>query len=428
MKADFQIDTLGPPRCASPLGLSTRAGDQIADYTPDDARVLLDLTPDGVGGPAFERAGPRERVFFQGEHIHAAMVTCGGLCPGLNDIIRGLVMTLWRSYGVRRITGFRYGFGGLVPDTPHTPMSLDPSVVRAIHLEGGTILGSSRGPVPAEVMADTLVARDIDVLFCIGGDGTMRGALKLQQALRRRGLPIAVVGLPKTIDNDLAFIEQTFGFDTSVSLATQAIRAARVEANGAIHGIGVVRLMGRHAGFIAASAALASRDADLVLVPEQPFALDGPRGIDAYLRRVLAEHGAAVVVVAEGAGQDHLATTSHTDASGNPRLGDIGVFLRDHLKEAFADLDSSVKYIDPSYIIRAAPPSTADAIFCGRLAENAVHAAMAGKTGLVIGLWGNRFTHVPLEIITSQGKHIDLDSSFWRSVIDTTGQPALWRA
>ena len=425
---DLRVPRLGAPHRPSPLGLSTEAGDMIADYTDEDAALLLDPSPAGVGGPVFEHAGPRKHVYFHGPDLHVALVTCGGLCPGLNHIIRGLVMTLWRSYGVRKITGFRYGYRGVCADSPTKPMALDPETVRTIHHEGGTILGSSRGHRTPAAMADNLAEMGVDVLFCIGGDGTMRGAHALYQELTRRQLPIAVIGLPKTIDNDMPFTERTFGFDTAVSLAAQAIRAARVEADGAPNGLGLVRLMGRHAGFISASAVLATGEADLVLVPEQPFDLQGTSGISPYLRRVILERGSAVVVVAEGAGQRHLASTQQTDASGNRRLGDIGTHLRDQLKGALADIELNLKYIDPSYMIRAAPPSTADAIFCGRLSENAVHAAMTGKTGMVVGLWGNRFIHVPLAALTARTKNIDLDGSFWRSVVESTGQPALLAA
>ena len=274
-------------------------------------------------------------------------------------------------------------------------------------------------------MLEGLHERGVNILFCCGGDGTMRGAWALCEEIARREAPIAVVGLPKTIDNDLPFVERTFGFDTAVSVAVDAIRAARVEASGAPHGIGLVRLMGRHAGFVAAAATLASRDVDLVLVPELAFALDGERGVLPYLREILAERGEAVVVVAEGAGQEHLGSAGGVDASGNRRLEDIGTFLRDRIKADLADIGASLKYIDPSYIIRAAPANAADAVLCGRLAEDAVHAAMSGRTGVLVGLWADRTTHVPLREIVGRERRIDLDGAFWRSVIDCTKQPSL---
>jgi len=420
---DLRIPVLGPPTVDSPLGLSTVANDHVADYTPDDAAVALDLSGRDGGG-RFERAGARQKLYFEGSRTYAGIVTCGGLCPGMNNVVRGLVMQLWHAYGVRRIFGFQYGFLGLTPGGP-PPLELTPDLVRDIHLQGGTRLGSSRGPQSPAAMADTLERLKVDILFCVGGDGTLRGALALHEELQRRGRKVGVIGVPKTIDNDVPYIERTFGFETAVAEATRAITAAHVEACGAPNGVGIVRLMGRHSGFIAASATLASGEVNLCLVPELPFHLEGPRGVLALLRERLRRRGHAVVVVAEGAGQDLVAAGGAKDASGNVKLGDIGVFLRDTVAREFRDLDVNVKYIDPSYIIRAAPANPADAIFCGVLAENAVHAAMAGKTAMVVGLWGGLFTHVPLVAATSGRNTISTDSAFWRSVVESTGQPPL---
>jgi 6-phosphofructokinase 1 len=422
---DLTIPMLGEPKQPSPLELSDEPDDCIADYTPDDARIVFD--PSG-GRPelTFESSGPRQMNYFKGEDVAAGIVTCGGLCPGMNNVIRGLVLQLWHAYGVRRIMGFRYGFGGLTPDAPAQPLVLTPEDVKDIHLMGGTILGSSRGPQKPGVMVDTLYRLGINMLFAIGGDGTMRGTRAIYDEVCRRGTKIAVIGVPKTIDNDLPYIERTFGFDTAVSIAAEAIRAAHVEAVGAHNGVGLVRLMGRHSGFITASATLASREVNLALVPELPFDLEGEKGILEYIRWRLRKRGHCVVVAAEGAGQDHLKVAEERDASGNVKLGDIGVFLKDRIKrELKPDLGLSLKYIDPSYIIRAAPANAADAVFCGQLAEEAVHAGMAGKTGMVVGLWLNRFTHVPLTAATKGRKNVSLDSALWRNVVDTTGQPKL---
>ena len=423
---DLTIPRLGEPRQPSPLDLSEQPDDYIADYTPDDARIVLD--PSGQStGLAFEASGPRKLNFFKGEDVAAGIVTCGGLCPGMNNVIRGLVLQLWHAYGVRRIMGFRYGFGGMTPDAPVQPLVLTPDDVKDIHLMGGTILGSSRGPQKPGVMVDTLYRLGINMLFAIGGDGTMRGTRAIHDEVCRRGAEIAVIGVPKTIDNDLPYIERTFGFDTAVSIAADAIRAAHVEAVGAHNGVGLVRLMGRHSGFITASATLASREVNLALVPELPFDLEGEKGILEYIRWRLRRRSHCVVVVAEGAGQGHLqGGEEERDASGNVKLGDIGTFLRDTIKrELKAELRLSLKYIDPSYIIRAAPANAADAVFCGQLAEEAVHAGMAGRTGMVVGLWLNRFTHVPLTAATQGRKNVSLDSALWRNVVDTTGQPKL---
>lgn len=401
------------------------AGDHIADYCPDDARTLFDPSPAGAGGPAFELAGPREHVFFDGPRSHAGIVTCGGLSPGLNNIIRALVRTLRGSYGVRNVTGFRFGYSGLAREPDHPPVSLDGAAVRHIDRQGGTILGSSRGPVDPEEMVDTLDRLGIDLLFCIGGDGTMRGAQGIYEAVAARGRQVAVVGLPKTIDNDLPLVERTFGFDTAVGIACDALRAASIEAECAPRGVGLVRLMGRHAGYIAAAAALTTREVDLVLVPELGFVLEGENGVYAWIADVLRRQGRAVIVVAEGAGQD-LLDIDGADASGNKKLGDVGIFLRDRLRAAFADDPINLKYIDPSYIIRAAPANTADARLCGELAEDAVHAAMSGRTGMVVGLWNNMRTHVPLSAVVGRTRRLDLDGALWRSVVQATGQPKVF--
>ncbi|MBN2799952.1 MAG: ATP-dependent 6-phosphofructokinase [Deltaproteobacteria bacterium] len=413
---DFQVRQLGLAEIPSPLGLSTALGDGIADYTPADAGVTVTL-PAGAGEARFELAGPRERLYFDGPRVSAGIVTCGGLCPGMNDVIRGVVRSLWRMYGVRRVVGFRFGYAGMVPDTLHPPIFLDPDRVDAIHHRGGSVLGSSRGAQDARQMMDLLERMDLDIVFAVGGDGTMRGAHLLAEEAARRGRRLSVIGLPKTIDNDLPYVERSFGFQTAVGVATQALRAAHVEAEGAYRGVGIVKLMGRHAGFVAATAALASGEVDLVLVPERSF---GVRRVAQVLGEILDRRGHALVVVAEGAGQD-LVHAAGKDASGNARLADIGIFLRDTLHERLPG--ASIKYIDPSYMIRAAPADSADAVYCGQLAEHAVHAAMSGRTDMVVGLSGGRFTHVPLQALTATTKQLDLDGDLWRSVVDLTRQP-----
>ena len=424
MSFDFRIPTLGKPTSPSPLKLSTVPDDNIADFTESGARVIYN--PDGSQPQYwFEAAGPRQVNYFRGEQVVAGIVTCGGLCPGMNNVIRGLVMQLWYSYGCRRIIGFRYGFQGLFAEPAFPPEELSPGDVRDVHLMGGTFLGSSRGNPTMEEMVETIQRHKINVMFCIGGDGTMRGAHALFSEIGRQGLEVAVIGMPKTIDNDLLYIERTFGYQTAVSIAADAIKAAHVEARGAPNGLGLVRLMGRHSGFITASATLAAREVNLVLVPELPFDLQGQRGILQFLRDRLSRRDHALVVVAEGAGQRHLQATGERDAAGNIKLADIGLFLKGVFQKELAELGINLKYIDPSYIIRAAPANAADAIFCGQLAEEAVHAAMAGKTGMVVGLWLGRFTHVPLSAVTSGAKVISLDSTFWRNVVDATGQPSL---
>ncbi|MEK6623353.1 MAG: ATP-dependent 6-phosphofructokinase, partial [Bdellovibrionota bacterium] len=343
---DFSIPVLGEATMLSPLKLSKVPNDYLADYTPDEARIVYD--PSGATtANYFSLAGPREHLFFNGENVVAGIVNCGGLCPGMNNVTRGLVRRLWYSYGVRKIFGFRYGFLGLTTNGPVAPMPLDPEVIHDIHLQGGTILGSSRGPQQVSEMAETLIGMGINMLFVVGGDGSMRGAMALYEEIGCRRAKIAIIGVPKTVDNDMLFVDKTFGFDTAVSIATDAIRAAHVEAMGYLNGIGLVHLMGRHSGFIAASAALASREVNLVLVPEMPFDLQGEHGILHYLRQRLQRRGHALIVVAEGAGQEHMPHVQARDASGNLKLADIGIFLRDIIVQEFKQEGISMKYIDP---------------------------------------------------------------------------------
>lgn len=417
---EFQVATLGVCGVDTPV--------ETAFAVPEHAGVLVKagvedtrrLADDG-GTDFMEAAGSRRKIYFRPDQVKAAMVTCGGLCPGLNDVIRALTMVLWYRYGVRSILGLRYGFEGLVDSIGHEPIRLSPEVVEDIHQQGGTILGTSRGPQAPSDMVDFLEKHGINILFTIGGDGTQRGALAVQEEIRRRKLDIAVIGIPKTIDNDISYTERTFGFETAVALSQPPITSAHMEAKGVRNGVGLVRLMGRQSGFVAAYAALASSDVNLVLVPELSFS---PARVMAYLEERLHRKSHAVIVVAEGAGQD-LVSGKGTDASGNPRLGDIGLFLKDAVTRHFAHRSEAVKvkYIDPSYTIRSAPASADDSVFCFRLAENAVHAAMAGRTAMVVGIWNGHFVHVPMQKAARKRKRIDPKGSFWQSVLDNTGQP-----
>lgn len=432
MEDKFAIEKLGPCRVPSPIHLGTEPGDLLADFTPDDARALAEVDLDkvmayvkrGETPPAMELAGPRQYIYFNPEQIKVGVVTCGGLCPGLNNIIRALVMTTYYGYGIRSILGFTYGYAGLNPKTGHEPLALTPELVRNIDELGGTILGTSRGPQPPEAMADTLERLGVKVLFAVGGDGTFRGALALSEETKRRGLDVSVIGIPKTIDNDIPLVDRTFGFETAVHHAAQAIRAAYAEARSAENGIGLVRLMGRHSGFIAANAALAMRNVNLVLIPELPFDLEGENGIEGYLERRFKERKSTVIVVAEGAGQQHLAAQGSRDASGNVRLGDIGVFLKEWIERRFAGrFPLTLKYIDPSYIIRSQPANSNDAVFCGYLAQAAVHAGMSGRTAMAVGRSHRKFTHIPLRTLVAERKQVDPESDLWLSVLQSTGQP-----
>jgi 6-phosphofructokinase 1 len=360
--------------------------------------------------------------------ITCGIVTCGGLCPGLNNVIRSVVLTLTYAYGVHRILGFRYGYAGLASQSGYEPMGLTPEIVEDIHEQGGTLLGTSRGAQDIGDMVDMLVQRNVDILFAIGGDGTLRGASALSQEIARRNRRISVIGIPKTIDNDLAWIERSFGFATAVEEARRVIRAAHAEARGAWNGIGLVKLMGRHSGFIAAHATLANADVNFCLVPEAPVDLGEEGGfLPALARRLAAKHH-AVIVVAEGAGQEMLENPAEPehDPSGNLRLHDIGVFLRDQITRYFAaqDTEITLKYIDPSYIIRSLPANSIDAEYCLLLGQHAVHAGIAGRTDMVVGYWNQHFTHVPIAVAVANRKQLDPGGEIWQRVLESTGQPA----
>jgi 6-phosphofructokinase 1 len=384
----------------------------------DDLRAQLLA---GVDPPALELAGPRERIYFDPASLRCGIVTCGGLCPGLNDVVRSVVFCLHEKYGVPTVYGFRFGYEGLVERTALAPIELTTRRVGQIHEVGGTVLGSSRGPQPVDEMVDTLERLGVQLLFTIGGDGTLRGAHSIVEETRRRGLDIAVVGVPKTIDNDISFIDMSFGFDTAVEAARQATRAAYVEASCYRSGIGLVKLMGRDSGFIASFAALADTQVGLCLIPEVEFSIGGV--VRAAEQRIERD-GFVVVVVAEGAGQSLLSEVGEWDASGNRRHGDIGAFLRDELREAFRARGTpvNVKYIDPSYMIRSLPANARDSNFCLRLGHAAVHAGMVGKTDTVIGSWRRRLTHVPIPLAVSSRKKVDTNGYLWQTVLSVTGQ------
>jgi 6-phosphofructokinase 1 len=419
---DFNISKLGLCRVPSPMsGIPFIGDDEKVLYNSTLKRVEAWLQQ-GTPLPAFELAGPRDKIFFDPSKLKCGIVTCGGLCPGLNDVIRAIVLSLFYHYGVRTVFGFRYGFEGLSYKYGHTPLELTPASVVDIHQKGGSILASSRGPQDVSEMVDTIECMNVGLLFAIGGDGTLRGAHAMAEEIARRGLKIGVIGVPKTIDNDISFVEQSFGFETAVTESRAAIYAANVEAEGARNGVGLVKLMGRHSGFIAAFATLAHSDVNYCLIPEVPFSL---QGFLIVLRERLAKRGHAVIVVGEGAGQDLIAHTETTDASGNVRLADIGVFLRDKIKQYFGQekIEVTLKYIDPSYIIRSMPANAHDSAFCLLLGQNAVHAGMSGRTDMLVGFWKKEYTHVPIPLAVSKRKQIDPDGRLWTTVLTSTGQP-----
>lgn len=434
---ELEVASLGSRRVPSPLDLPAAVEEGSGSFVPPGTRVRcqVDVPPAGQesgecmadGRPtSFEKAGPRREVFFDPAKTRAAIVTCGGLCPGINNVIRSAYYQLFHRYGVRDVLGIRYGFQGLNPAVGDPPVVLTPQMVEGIHNLGGTVLGTCRGPQPAEAMVDLLVQQGIDILLCIGGDGTQRAVHVLAEEIGRRGLPIAIVGIPKTIDNDIPFVYRSFGFFTALEKAQEVIQGAHVEARGVFHGVGLVKLMGREAGYIAAGATLASQEVNFCLIPEQPFALEGEDGFLAHLERRLVERRHAVVVVAEGAGQ-HLFPESELelDPSGNVKFRDVGLFLKRRIREHFAarGLPAAVKYFDPSYAIRSVPANTADSLLCDSLARHAVHAAMAGKTDVLVGNWHNVFIHVPVPAVVRRKKLLPPDGGLWTAVLEATGQP-----
>jgi len=415
----MSITTLGEPRFAFPR----------RHTVSDRARVSSHLIRDPDVPPTdellFELAGPRDRLFFDPKQTRAGIVTCGGLCPGLNNVIRSLFLELHHGYGVEEVFGFRGGYQGLDPTRGSEPIVLTPGFAHEIHKHGGTVLGTSRGPVDVGVAVDHLIRRGVNMLFTIGGDGTQRGGNALFQEARRRGHALAVVGIPKTIDNDVAFVSRSFGYLTATEQAAKVLHCAHTEAHSVHNGIALVKLMGRHAGFIAAGATVASQDVNFTLVPEVPLQLDGEDGLFATLKRRILQRAHALIVVAEGAGQAVLAASGEErDASGNIKLRDIGPFLCERIEKYFETegIAVTLRYFDPSYLIRSVPADAEDSALCDFFARNAVHAAMAGKTGLVIGLLHDTFIHVPIELLVSQKKRLDLNGPLWRAALAATGQ------
>jgi len=390
--------------------------DQYKDFTTSEGAPL-----------SIEVAGPRENIFFDPVQTKAAIVTCGGLCPGINDVIRAIIMELFYRYGVKNAVGIKYGFQGLIPKYGHQVMDLTPDLVKDIHSSGGSILSSSRGMQETVEMVTTLKRMNVDILFCIGGDGTMRGARFIADEITRRNLNISIIGIPKTIDNDLTLIQKTFGFDTAISEAVKVIQCAHVEAKGAPMGIGLVKIMGRLSGHIAAGAALAQGDVNFVLIPEVPFDMNGERGFLNALEKRLHKSGHCVILVAEGAGQDIIRKDNEAmekDASGNIRLLDVGSFLKMQIEEYFKikGIEVNLKYIDPSYTIRSVPANASDSIYCGALGQYAVHAGMAGKTSMLVGLIKDEYVHLPF-LMVSSGSKVNPEGNIWMRVLETTGQP-----
>ncbi|MHC4323301.1 MAG: ATP-dependent 6-phosphofructokinase [Planctomycetota bacterium] len=425
---DLTIERIGTPAIDSPLIRNKR------HFVDDDERIIFyshteNLRASGESVrefPTFEKAGPRRKIFFDPAELNCGIVTCGGLCPGLNDVVRTITLSLIWQYGVKNVYGFRYGYAGLTTKPPQPPMLLTPELVNDIHLKGGDILSTSRGPQDSDEMADTLEKMGISMLFTIGGDGTLRGVRDLAEAIKKRGLKISVIGIPKTIDNDISGIEQSFGFSTAVEATRAAICGAHEEARGAWNGIGLVKLMGRDSGFIAAYSTLANSDVNFCFIPEVPLVLEGENGFLRALEKRLDEKHHAVVVVAEGAG-GHMSGqngAAKKDASGNIMRQDIGLILKEKIAGYFRRKKKpmSLKYIDPSYMIRSLPADSNDSAFCVILGQNAVHAGMSGRTNMVVGYWNQYFVNVPTALTVLKRKKVDPEGHLWQTVLETTGQ------
>lgn len=419
---NFKVQRLGECRIPSPISNFRFISENEQVLYHSNLAEIDQLLKSDEGPPVFEKAGPREKIYFDPSKLKCGIVTCGGLCPGVNDVIRAIVLALHYHYDVRTIFGFPYGYEGLSYKYGHAPIELTPEVVEDIHQKGGTILGSSRGPQDVSEMVDCLDRMNIGLLFTIGGDGTLRGAQAIAEEIDNRNLKISVIGLPKTIDNDISYVEQSFGFVTAVSEATTSIYSAHTEAEGARNGIGLVKLMGRESGFIAAYACLANSSVNFCLIPEVKFTLEG---LNKALKQRLEHRHHAVIVVGEGAGQELMEIAQQRDASGNIRFGDIGTFLKDQITGYFRNVGTEItlKYIDPSYNIRSMPANAHDSAFCLLLGHDAVHAGMAGRTNMVVGYWKNEFTHVPIQAAVSDRKRIDSNGWLWNSVLASTGQP-----
>ena len=434
-KFDFTIENLGECKIKSPIELSTVVGNGTANYVKDSSfvRTAVNVYDTSKNDPLdssnlMQKAGPREYIYFSPDEVKAGICTCGGLCPGLNDVIRAVVRCLWNRYGVRDIRGFQFGYKGFFKDENYETIPLNPENVDEIHKIGGSYLGTSRGGgMRTKDIVDTLQEKGINMLFVIGGDGTQHGALAISEEVEKRGYKCSVIGIPKTVDNDFLFIDRSFGFETAVQQAKDAVASIHMEARSQINGIGLVKLMGRESGFIATAAALASHECNFCLIPEVPFEMEGPNGFLSHLEKRLEKRHHAVIIVAEGAGQELLTKTNQTDASGNIKLADIGVFLRDQINAYFKkkNIEINLKYIDPGYQIRAAVTTASDSIYCERLGNNAVHAAMAGKTKMVVGHVHEKFVHIPINMVIASRNVVDPEGALWRDTLDATSQPIL---
>ena len=420
---DFHVTKLGESKFSSPVRINT--------FINEKERFLFDISTTAVdeciqsGKPfiTLERGGPREKLFYNPVTTKAAIVTCGGLCPGINNVICSITLELTLQYRIPEVVGYRFGFKGIA-DRSLTTMNLNIESVAGINERGGSILGSSRGPQDMGTMINRLLDDNVNILFIIGGDGSMKAAQVLYEEIQNRNLKIAIIAVPKTIDNDLKYISKSFGFQTAYSKAVEAIQCAHTESLGYENGIGIVKVMGRHSGAIAANATISSNEVNFCLIPELQFSLEGPAGLLPSLHNRLLKRGHAVIVIAEGAAQDLIPRSNETDPSGNRKLTDVGIWLRDQIKTYFEKIGfhCNIKYIDPSYIIRSVAALPDDALFCTILGQYAAHAGMSGRTGAVIGQWNHYFAHLPIKMVIQERKLVNIKGSIWSSVLESTGQ------
>lgn len=418
------IKSLGKPRFKSPLRTSG------CRFFRDDEGVIRENLSESISKynsldeiEYFELAGPRENIFFKPEETTCGIVTCGGLCPGLNDVVRAITFSAIEGYGVKKVLGFQYGYEGLIPEYGHAPLELTTANTDEIHENGGTILKSSRGQQETSRIVDTLIEQNVDILFNIGGDGTLRAAVEIQEEIEKRGQDIAVVGIPKTIDNDISIINRSFGFETAVEEAWKVINNAHAEAKACRNGLGLVKLMGRDSGWIAAVTTNANSNVNFCLVPEVDFDLRGENGFLETLRRRfenIKDH--AVVVVAEGVELD-ISSNGSKDCE-CPHL-DVGNALKNEINNYFNEIgvEVNVKYFDPGYTIRSRPATANDSEYCLGLGHDAVHAGMAGKTNLVVGMHNHNIVHLPIPM-TAESKQIDPSGTVWQRVLQSTRQPS----
>jgi len=367
------------------------------------------------------RANATRHIYWDPKDVRAAIVTCGGLCPGLNSVVRELTDCLYNEYGVKDILGMRGGYHGLSNPEELTPMYLTPKIVNEIHMKGGSVLMAGRGGNDCIRIVDKLKERDINMLFVVGGDGTQSGAHALFLEARKRKMPISIVGVPKSIDNDVMYFDKTFGFESAVAEAVSVIRGSFVEATSANRAVSIVKLMGRDAGFVSMYAAVASNLVDLCLIPEVDVKL---QDVLAYVDKVLAQKGYMVVAVAEGAGQNFVESEG-VDPTGHTKYGDVGVFLRDAINEHLKRSDDGGRsfYFDPSYMIRAVPANPIDHIFCSRLSRDAVHTAMRGYTGVCVGPIHNIIIIMPMNNIASRQKTVNVHRNMWQVCVHQSGMP-----